>query len=347
MLPERNWHPDNRRALLDALARWRERASRERLVAVFDFDNTTVFHDAGEALMRLQLDRLAFQMSPEELRGLVPDEISGVRALADGTSIADARDDVVDALAAQDKEAFRAKLAWLYAELDDTPGIGAGFAYPFLASWLGGYTAEEARELMRDAARAAADEPFGAGSWTSPDTGRIGARTAAFETGLGPQPEMQDLYRALLDAGVEVHVVSASQQHVVEAALVELGYPHDGVRVWGMRLEEGEGGKMRPRLQDAARYPMTWRAGKRELIERHIERAPVLVGGDSDTDFEMMTGFEQTEVRLLINRNPSPRTAVHALLTDERTLVQGRCEPEGRFQPSRETRAATMEEGAS
>lgn len=339
MLPAKNWHPDNHRALERALADWRSRASRERLVAVFDFDNTTVFHDAGEALMRLQLDRMAFAMSPDELRGLLPDEIDGVGALVDGTAIADARDDVVDALAAKEREAFRAKLAWLYEALDETPGVGARFAYPFLACWLGGHTPDDVRALMADAARAAADEPFGRGTWTSPDTGRIGARTATFETGLGPQPEMQDLYRALLDAGVEVHVVTASQQHIVEGAVPALGYPQDGVTVWGMRLEDGEGGRLAPRLVDSAGYPATWRAGKRELIAKHIERAPVLVAGDSDTDFEMMTGFEETEVRLLINRNPSPDTAVHALLADERTLVQGRYEPEGRFQPSRETHA--------
>jgi phosphoserine phosphatase len=287
--------------------------------------------------MRLQLDQLAFELSPEELRSLVPDEIDGVRELADGTPLKAARDDAVDALAARDHAAFRAKLAWLYAELDETEGIGAAFAYPFLCRWVAGHTPTEVRALAAEAMRVARDEPFGQGTWTSPAGGRIGARTASFETGIAPQVEMVDLYRALIAAGVEVHIVSASQQYVVEGARAALGYPEEGVQVWGMRLVEEEG-RLTSRMRDAADYPVTWRAGKRTLIERHIGCAPVLVGGDSDTDFEMMTGFEETEIRLLINRNPSPDTSVHALLEDERTLVQGRDEPAGRFHAARETR---------
>jgi len=336
VLPERNWFPANRATLNEALVRWSARAQQERVVAVFDFDNTTVFHDAGEALMRRQLDRLAFKLSPEQLAGLIPDEINGLRSLADGTPLADARADVIDAFVARDREAFRAKLGWLYEALDETPGIGAGFAYPFLCCWLGGHTAAEIRALSAEAAAAASTEAFGEGRWTSPDTGRVGARTATFETGLCAQPEMQDLFGALLDAGVEVHVVSASQQQVVEGAVAALGYPSERMSVWGMRLAE-EGGRLLPRLLPAGEYPATWRAGKRRLIEQHIGCAPVLVGGDSDTDFEMLTGFEDTELRLLINRNPSPETDVFSLLDHERTLLQGRCEAEGRFQPSRET----------
>jgi phosphoserine phosphatase len=341
-LPTRNWHEPNRAALDAALARWRERAQDERLVAVFDFDNTTIFHDAGEAAMRWQLDRGAFRVSADELAAMLPDEIDGVRALADGTPLAALREQLTTLRRALDDDgagddearaAWRAEMVWAYWALDETPGIGATFAYPFLARWLGGFTADEARGLARDAVAMAQAEPFGEGAWQSPARPE---RRAEFETGLSAQPEMIDLFTALQDAGVEVFVVTASMEHVVEGAVEALGYPVPRENVFGMRLREGEAGRLTPDTLDPVEYPRTYRPGKQEVIERFIGAAPVLVGGDSDTDFEMLTGFEATELRLVINRNPRAGDIL-SILDDERTLLQGRHEPEGRFHPARET----------
>jgi phosphoserine phosphatase len=158
--------------------------------------------------------------------------------------------------------------------------------------------------------------------------------TAQFHTALYAHDEMRDLMRALGEAGVEVYVVTASQQHLVEGAIEALGYPVPRERVYGMRLVE-EGGRLLPDSVDVARYPLTWRGGKREVIERFLPAAPVLVGGDSDTDFEMLTGFAETELRLVINRHKAGD--IQAIFDDERTLLQGRDERQGRFRPARDS----------
>ena len=104
-----------------------------------------------------------------------------------------------------------------------------------------------------------------------------------------------------------------------------------------MRLRTEPGGeRLSADMLDVVDYPHTYRPGKQEIIERFICAAPVLVGGDSDTDFEMLTGSAATELRLVINRNV--RTGdLPSILDDERTLVQGRDEPAGRFRAARET----------
>jgi hypothetical protein len=349
-LPERNWHPPNRARLDEHIARWRTRAETESLNAVFDFDNTTIFHDAGEAVMRFQLDRLAFRLDPHALAGLLPERVGEHEQGPSGVRFSDLRSDVLDAwtelwpLLERGAEAeafgsaahldFRARMVAFYEALDDTPEIGSRFSYPWLACWLGGFTREEARALAVSACEVAKREPFGAGTWETATSGRTGKLRAAFETGLRAQPEMIDLFGALHDAGVKVYVITASQEQLVEGALDELGYPHDMVTVYGMRLQERDG-RLQPHMLDQAEWPHTTREGKRALIQRELDTPPVLVAGDSDNDFEMLTGFEETEVRLVIERGYGGE--IRSLDDDERTLLQGRDEPNGCFRPSRET----------
>lgn len=347
-LPARAWFPPNHQALLGWLERWTHEGARE--TAAFDFDNTTIFHDLGEAVMRLQLDELELKLDLAQLDALLPAEVSGIRVLAGGASLADAREDILSAYeevlalsarggpqAARGSAAhleLRTLLAWLYSALEQTPGIGARFAYPFLAHWLGGYTKEEVKALASRAVARAVREPIGFDVWRSEGRGRLGPVSARFRTGLAPLPEMRELMAALERAGVRVHVVSASQEQLVAGALEALDYPVPPERVFGMRLQE-EGGKLQPRSVEPASYPLTYREGKREVIEGFFERPPVFVAGDSDTDYEMLTAFEQTIVRLLIRRDVEG--AVRGLDDDERTLLQGRDEPKGCFRPARES----------
>lgn len=346
------WLPQNRERLEEHLPRWRARAARgERLVAAFDFDNTSIFHDIGEAAMRYQLERMAFRFGAADLARVVPEEANGVRVLASGVSLAEVRADLlesyerVSARAASLREEpvppsaehrdFAARMGWLYGALEDEPGIGAGIAYPFLTRWMAGFTPEEVRALARDTvARARAERP-GFVTWESAgEQKRSGPVRVRFRTAVYALEEIRDLFRALAEAGVEVYIVSASEQHLVEGAVEALGYPLPRERVYGMRLAR-EGERLSTELEDEASYPLPWRMGKRQLIERFLPAAPVLVAGDSDTDFEMLTGFAETELRLLIERHrPGDVTT---LRDDERTLLQGRDEPNGRFRPARES----------
>lgn len=346
------WYPRNREALKEHLARWRARARRgERLTATFDFDNTCIFHDVGEALMRYQLERMAFRLRPEELARLLPEEARGVRELSCGRALRDVRADLLESYAriaarserlsdeppapCEDHRDFAVRMAWLYGALEHEPGIGAGVAYPFLVRWVAGFSPEEVRALARDAVTKAGRERPGLVEWqTAGAEKRSGPVSVRFRTALFPHEEIRDLMRALGEAGVEVYVVSASEQHLVEGALEALSYPVPRERVYGTRLVP-DGGRLSAELLEESRYPITWRRGKQEVIERFLPAPPVLVAGDSDTDFEMLTAFDETELRILINRHQPGE--IESLHDEERTLVQGRDEPKGCFHPARES----------
>lgn len=367
------WYPKNRAALLAHIERWRERVGRgERLVATFDFDNTTIFHDVGEATMRYQLERLELRMTLDELAALLPEEVRGVRELSSGIALSDVRSDLLESYArlgpllqrggerpsfddrSTDETAvahrdFAARMAWLYSALEDEPALGAGVAYPFLTRWVGGFVEEDVRQLAAAAVAMAEQEPPGRLFWRSGEklslqNKKSGAVTARFSTGLRAHAEMNALMRALEDAGVLVYIISASQQQLVEGAVAALGYPVPRERVFGMRLER-DGERLLASSLDTKDYPLTWRGGKREIIERFLPAPPVLAAGDSDTDLEMLTSFAETELRLVINRDlPGD---IRSLYDDERTLLQGRDETLGCFRPARESVLLAADSGPS
>lgn len=361
-LPARGWEPANHALLerwLGQVAARPQGQDAARKVAVFDFDNTLIFHDCGEATFRHQLAALRFRVTPQQLGELIPAAHGEVTALRDGTPLADVREDLLTAyaqlwprIAAGEQEAvreseaardLRAKMLWFYDEAYDTPGIGARYAYPLLARLLAGFTPEEVGGLARAAVDMARAEEPGRGSWESATPGKVGRRTHGFYRGLRAQAEMIDLVRALTAAGVECYVVSASAEPIVEATAAHLGYPFDPARVFGIRVAQDEQGRLTTR--DVEGYPLTWRQGKVDLIRQELRAEPLLVAGDTFTDYEMLVAFPTTEVRLLINRNkcqdelaPLYRDGAAAgarapAAGRPRVLLQGRDEPQGRFRP--------------
>jgi len=365
-LPVGRWYPPCREALvqwLDAVAAGRPYDKPP--VAVFDWDNTCIFGDVQETTFRYQLDRLALRLEPGDLAALVPECVNGVTELAGGVRLADVRADVLGAyavlwphirdrrdpldtsgidrvLALPEHRTFRAKVGWLYDALAATDGIGERYAYEWVLAWMAGLTPQDARQLCAAAIRQAQSDRIERRTWRPAVPGRSGPLEHSFVSGLRVQPEMQSLMLALRWAGADVYVVSASYEGVVEAAAHVLGYPVEPDHIYGVRMEM-IAGRLGARTVPGERYPFTYRAGKAELIRTRLPGAPVFVAGDSDTDYEMLTGFEATQVRLVINRNRKGdirrlyEEAMRPSSSDRRTLLQGRDENVGGFQPARET----------
>jgi hypothetical protein len=351
-LPLRQWFPANHRALSDFIAHFGRAAG----VAVFDWDNTCIFNDIGDATFRRQLGQLALALTPTELDALLPGEVAGVTTLCTGASMAALGADIRAAytvlwphIRAGNPKAgletpahhdFRAKVGHLYEGLVSTPGIGAVYAYRWLTRLWGGFTPEQVRALAADTVRAAGDEPVGHGSWQAATGGAAGKVAFSFRTHVQPHPEIFDLMRALEGAGIAVYVVTASLEDVVRGAAATWAAPVASERIFGMRLATRS-----PRLapEPAPDYPVTYRAGKVEVIQRFLPSAPILVAGDHNTDYEMLTGFPETRMRLVINRNGSGdiRSLYGAALAPAGpgpvTLLQGRDENRGAFRPGRET----------
>ena len=86
--------------------------------------------------------------------------------------------------------------------------------------------------------------------------------------------------------------------------------------------------------EEAPDYPLTYRAGKNEIIDRFIPGHPWFVAGDADTDYDMLTRPGVT-LRLLINRQLPGLIA--ELYQQPDILLQGIDQTSGCFRPSSET----------
>ncbi len=119
-------------------------------------------------------------------------------------------------------------------------------------------------------------------------------------------PAQKALIARLQQAGVEVWMVSASNQWIVDAGAPYLGVPLN--RVVGIRLAVDEAGL----VTDTVVPPVTYRQGKVDAIVKYIGQQPILVSGDSMTDYEMLVYAKH--LRLVIN--PADRGVAGGNITD-------------------------------
>lgn len=128
-------------------------------------------------------------------------------------------------------------------------------------------------------------------------------------------PGQRALIERLQRAGVQVWIVSASNQWLIEAAANYLGVP--AAQVVGIRL-----GVERGLITDKIIPPVTYRQGKVEAIRKYIGKRPILVSGDSLTDYEML--LDATQMRLVINpKDKGPDEAnIYKLARQHGWLIQ-------------------------
>jgi hypothetical protein len=330
-----NWNPRNH----DALNRFLSGAQPGE-IAVFDWDNTCIFGDSGEAVLRHQVLHLAFPFGPERLREIIPDRVNGIdRVLINGQAlplpmvkgrIVGAYENIFGRVAEEISASaphrdFCAGLLALNRGLEETPGIGCEFAYPWAADFLQGFSPAE---VCRLAGEAIENELSSAirGLSISDSRGHWSYRWTA---GIRSYPEMTALADALQRAGCRVVVSTASNPWIVETMMRRTGFTAE--RVIGMAPRRGYGG-----LQGSA-PPVpapNFGPGKVENLSRVLDAEPVLVAGDSDGDYEMATAFPATRLKLLVRRPRAEKMAAlyqKALAGDPRYLLQDVEMTAGRF----------------
>jgi phosphoserine phosphatase len=340
----------------------------KRPYAVFDWDDTSAFHDCGDALFRYQLWNLKLRLDKNQFRALFEKSRRGVRADAGSRSVklGDVQDDIFadydylhdrysglggswaldDLRRTPQFQDFVSKMLFLYGAYTDSKEIGPHYSYVWVLYFLSNYTPDE----VRDVARAAIKEQLGEGlreaAWKGPRKfdSKAGPIDAKFLTGLRVQPEMQDLMASLRDAGIDVYIVTASLKQEVEVFAGEgFGYNVPADHVLGMELDTKDG-KLRPEYKPG--WVRTYRQGKVEAIRSKLGTRgdPILAGGDSDGDFEMLSTFEGTKLALILNRVKGGDIGKLCRKADEqkdqakpRYLLQGRDENTGLFVPASET----------
>lgn len=128
-------------------------------------------------------------------------------------------------------------------------------------------------------------------------------------------PGQRALIKRLQQAGVEVYIVSASNQWIVEAGAPHLGVPLD--HVIGVRLEV-----VRQQITANLIPPMTFRQGKVEAIEKYIGQQPVLVSGDSITDYEMLRYASRLQLVINPKDKNAPEENIFRLATQHGWPIQ-------------------------
>lgn len=235
----------------------------------------------------------------EHYQGLNPD--------ADG-ALAD-----IEAVRATDEfKDFQAKFWFTYIGLIDT--FGENIAYTWQGNCLVGFTEEELKALCDEAIPYYLAEKIEDVYYDSPETlpGQAGQVKNSdignyFRKGLRIIPEMVNLMNALRDNGIEVYVSTAAVDMVVRnfACNPLYGYNVPEENVIGIRLELDEDGRIKPEIPDTNEHSINVKQGKVDNIVRYLvpkyDKNPILIGGDSSGDYEMMTQFSGANDTEMVN----------------------------------------------
>ncbi|MEW2415726.1 haloacid dehalogenase-like hydrolase [Streptomyces sp. NPDC046866] len=296
------------------------RPSRAKPVAVFDWDNTVVKNDVGDATLYwlLRNGRIRQPAAGDwttTSRHLTPAAASALAAactglaapgspLPTGTPEGTACADEIAAVygTAATRAGAAAFAGWNHRTTEP--------AYAWLPQLMQGWTAAEVRGFAAAARTENLAAPVGA-------TQQVGSGTA---TGwVRYYDQQKDLIAALQKAGFDVWISSASPQLVVEVWAAGVGIRAD--HVIGIRNTTAPGGALTPHLQGCGSVPdgadtmTTYIDGKRCWINKEVfgvrgaaaekvqpaARRQVFAAGDSDTDVSFLR--DATALRLVVNRN--------------------------------------------
>ncbi len=287
-------------------------------IAVFDWDNTCICGDIGEALLRRLTFDLAFAMDAKAMAATVPDTIHGINhVLIQGKpfplkKIKDAVFTAYKHLKAgmtaggrtgvdENYRVFTSGLLALNRALEETPGIGCEFAYPWVNLLLQGMTLAEFDRLAASVIAEGLDAPLGRRVIIDP----LGRWRYAWTGGVRLYPEMKDLAACWRERGGEVVISTASNRRLVEKMIAMTSFPCRQVigmelKVAGDRFGRSLAAGVRPNLGP----------GKVANIRRRLPGEPVLVAGDSGNDYEMLVSFPGTRLRLVIDHGAAGKIAL-------------------------------------
>ena len=117
-------------------------------------------------------------------------------------------------------------MRYLYAAIGDT--FDHEVAYPWVTYLFTGLTEQQVRNLVKATVAWQMQQPIGPVTWTSPAalSGQAGVVKTTWENGLRPYREMQNLFKAFQDNGIDVYVCSASFIDVIKEIISnpEIGY---------------------------------------------------------------------------------------------------------------------------
>ena len=336
-LANHNWDPFNRVQLETFIATYGKDGLHYNPAkppyAVFDWDNTMVFLDVAEATLIYQLENLHFAMTPEQMdsalrmavpkgpfvkehnnaRGrpvdidlIVPDAVESYRWLYDNYKGLNGTLPLDTVKKNPHYTNFITKVRYLYEAIGDTFDVSV--AYPWITYLFSGMNEQQVRAMVNETIQWQMTQPIEKVTWVSPEQppGQAGVVSVSWKNGLRLMPEMQDIFRAFREAGIDVWVCTASFVDLIReiSSNPRYGYNNPPERVIGMELERDSHGVIQTEFRRG--YLQTQQKGKTRAIERFIVPkygyGPIFVAGDSEGDMNMMQDFADTRLILIINR---------------------------------------------
>ena len=336
-LPRGNWSEGPYNALcglmLDCKSEAAE-AGRNVNYAIFDYDNTTVLQDIEYTFTLWRLENLRFNFSPDEVWDIfsaaIPDldavlEDAGADSVSARMLICDIACDYREmiesagvscgnALSGEQLEALKGSDCWQDFRVKTWAlynGVGETFGYkvscPVLMALNHNMDYDELAALAREEISAqVAKMHLENITIESPDMGMAGRVVQTVPDGLALSREMRKLYKALPENGIDVYIFSASLEALVETMACDPAYLGlDTAQVYGIRMRRDSTGMITQQLMPGYIQPV--KTGKTEAIKAYIAplysgRGPVLVAGDSNGDYSMLTSFPDMRVGLIIDK---------------------------------------------
>jgi phosphoserine phosphatase len=318
------WVQGNRDALNDMITKHGIASptfdATRRPVAVFDWDNTVIKNDIGDATFAWMVRHdLILQPPGKDWGQTNPDLAAAARAALNAAC--DAAAAAGAPLPTSTTAACAAELMNIYYNGKTAAGTAAwtdankttmNEPYAWVSQLQAGHTPEEVRAWARAAFEENVNAPIGAKQTVG------GVELAGY---LRVYEQIRDLAETLDENGFDVWVLTASPQYVVDGLAEEIGVPPH--KVVGIRpvLANGKityGFLGCGALADGQTSLITYYAGKRCWINKAIfgepaasqlgqnadsAKRPAFVAGDSDTDIVMLK--DATVLKLAIERGKS------------------------------------------
>lgn len=323
--------------------------------AVFDWDNTSIIGDVEETVLYYLVRELCFKINPEELYEIIRKNVDQAdfkeaykNMAGERVNIGKISSDTYEAykilyqssdrLAGhtsleiiRETDAYRefvTKMFFRYQAADFDKN--ARDPYCWMTFLLTNYSKDEIYKLCKEAFSYMKSQEVREEILTSPAiASKAGRVSTSYFLGLSDLVEMVDLYETLEKNGIDVFVVSASSHDIVRAFATANSYNFAKNKVLGLRLNKDDDGRLMPSLDHS--YPLTQKEGKSETIRKLIQDennyGPILVGGDSDGDYSMLTDFKETDLGIIIDvdRNGKINDLKElALAGSERFVLQAR-----------------------
>ena len=208
---------------------------------------------------------------------------------------------------------FKAKMWFTYAALEDSFSPNAAYTWVMFVTYPG-FTSNEIKKIVvkamdwgikREGKKVYFDSPAAL-------PGKAGAisNTNAenyFCNTIRPTPEMGNLFRELEKNKIHTYICTASMQEIIEtvATTPKFGYNLPKNHVIGLRLKKDKAGKYLPEYDFSGNYAINSMAGKavniNNILAARYNANPVMIGGDSDGDYYMMTQLSGLNGEKMLN----------------------------------------------